>query len=721
MAFFFLPVTSAVSFAQVKQKETIKLDYVKAFDNVNHPEICYWFFSENMIKNDRYMNVLDSLAHQSLYTFIFLTARNGVDFYDYDRMRPIFRKIVEKAHSYGIKIGLQLWENRKKVEIENTDRCITEGEVALDENGEASFDARAKHIRKATPLIKSELFKVYAFKKTSEGFYKPGSLKDITSQTSSDSPDKGSVNIKVHAGKAMKGYTAYIMAQHFYNFSSNHGKDASLRFIEAINAYASIPFDGVALDEYTNLRISPPWEIKNELWRERLYSLSMEEAFRKQTGNSLEKALFDMRYAPEGQSSVRAKAINQYMDLMRRGPLNVENAVYQQTKKIFGKNAFAGVHDTHHNALTGDEFWVTGLNWWTVPREYGQTDEHTPLPTQMGIAMSHPMNAMYNMYYNKSLDNIVEKSMDDLRYGIRTHYHAVNDIQGWGVSVEKMDALKKINSVENCARMENRFNPALPEIKLLVIFGMEALSNWYPVDSNRGTYDYNEKLGVEEKAIALWNAGYHNALVPSDLIVNQKIRIDADGKPIMNGHKFDAIVYLYPEYSREPVIKFLETYLAKGGKLMIEGRAKLDFNGNNIEKRYNTIFNKATVGGFSVDKVGLLGITRNEISGGCKNEDGSYTFTDLESVLTDKTTSFQIDIEGDKYEGKYKGIALIMANKAEGLTKFSSAGLKELRKNGKIILSFEKPTGLFITKHNSILSMTIADGDKICKPVINAL
>jgi len=312
-----------------------------------------------------------------------------------------------------------------------------------------------------------------------------------------------------------------------------------------LHAYRDIPFDGVALDEFHNLPITAPWELKKgpSVFRERYYSPSMAAEYKTATGNPLERALFDMRYAPDGKPEVRMRAINTYMDVMRRGVLPVERAVYKAAKEIFGPETFASVHDTHHNNLTGDEVWVTGVNWWNIPREYGHTDESNPFPTMLGSA-SPPRNAMYNMYYNKSLDNIVEKSLGCLRYGIRTHYHAVNDAQGWGISMEKPEPLASINPVERCARLLNRFNPSFPDVRLLVVFGTEAVYNWYPDASKRGTYDINDKLGIEEKAAALWNEGYANVLVPSNLIESGKLRLNASGKPELNGHVFDAVVYL---------------------------------------------------------------------------------------------------------------------------------------------------------------------------------
>jgi hypothetical protein len=714
----FVLISSLVVFGQKTQVE-----YVDNFANINHPQVAYWFFSKELLVNDKYLTDLDKLASESKFNMIFLTARNGLNFYDFDKMRPVFKKLVERAHSKGIKIGLQLWETKKEVAIENTERIITDGEITLDANGNGSFTAIAKHVRDTKLIIKSALFKVYIFKKTADGFYEPSSLKEITSQVSAQSTDASTVQIDIKTNSNLSGYTAYIMTQHFYNYSSNHSADAANRFVEALEAYRDIPFDGVGLDEYTNLRVSPTWDLEKnkEVFRERYYSLEMAKKFEQKFGQNIDKALFEMRYAPAGKSEIRAKAINFYMDTMREGTMNVENVVYKKAKEIYGKNTFAGLHDTHHNSLAGDEIWVTGLNWWNVPREYGHTDEGTPTPTQMGIAKTYPMNILYNMYYNKSLDNIVNKALTDLRYGIRTHYHAINDIQNWGVSVEKPEALAEINKVENCARLLNRFNPSLPETKLLVIFGMEALQNWYPNEAQRGLSDSNSKFFIEEKAKQIWDAGYRNALVPTDLISNGKLKLDADGKPILSGHKFDAVVFLYPQYAKESTLNFLENYVGNGGKLMIESVATQDFNGKDVSARFNAILAKSTVKNFSIEDVSKLGVTKNALPNGAKNEDGSFVFTDTESLKNDKTATFRIEIDGENYSGEYKGLAAILADKKYGVQKFTASGFKSLSKNGKVILSFEKPTDVYIEKQNGVTKLIIADSAKILKPLINNL
>ncbi|OYU54798.1 MAG: hypothetical protein CFE25_12440 [Chitinophagaceae bacterium BSSC1] len=696
------------------------VNYVPAFANENHPQMGYWFISPNLLTETKeYQKHIDSIAENCKYTLIFLTAREGANFYDYPKMHPIFKDLVAAAHKKGLKVGLQLWGNYKDKNIEGSQRMIIETEVPLDQQGNAAAVVKAKWIRFPDRLLKSDLFKVYAFKKTGDGFYDPASLKDITKDCSYTLPDKETVDVKVKAGSDMKGMTVCIMTQQYCSQSSNWDNVETNTFAEAMRTYQDVGFDGFSLDEYGNKFVERIFELNTpNPFRGRWYSNGMAREYQKETGNDLVKTLFDGRYAPEGKPEVRINAINQYMQFMRKGGVRVEQAVYDSSRKIFGTQIFSGIHNTYHNSLINDEIWANGIGWWSAPRAYGHSDEKTFLPTQMGIAMAHPKNAFYNQYYDKDLEPVLVKSFNDLRYGVRTHYHAMNDKRPLRFDLEDADAVKGINANENCARLLNKFNPALPDIKLLVIFGMEGLSNWYPVVANRGVYDINDKMYIEERAVEIWKAGYLNALVPSDLIVNKQLVIGTDGKPVMNGHKFDAILYLNPQYAREPVLKFLEQYLAKGGKLMVEGQADRDFKGTLIPNRFKAIYDKATVVGYSVAGLAKLGLNKNLLPNGCRNEDGSYTFNDLNSMRTGTAASFEVNLNGAIYTGQYRGIVVIKTDKT-GAIKLAATGLSELKKNGQPILQFETPVDVFVDKTGGQNKMTIADGQKKIKPLVS--
>lgn len=67
----------------------IEVEEVDSFENVNHPRVLYWFWSPDVLQNERYLTDLDSIAKKSPFDLIFITARDGVDFYNYEVMRPI--------------------------------------------------------------------------------------------------------------------------------------------------------------------------------------------------------------------------------------------------------------------------------------------------------------------------------------------------------------------------------------------------------------------------------------------------------------------------------------------------------------------------------------------------------------------------------------------------------------------------------------------------------
>ena len=690
------------------QQASVK--YVNSFDNTNHPQVAYWFFAANMMPEERYKGKIDSFVKYSKYTLVFLTERDGCNFHDTKTMHPVFQKLVAYAHQKGLKIGLQIWKNSVGTLIENTDRLIQDGEMILDDNGAASYSVRAKGARDTNSVIKSELRKIYAFKKTSDGFYDPSTLKEITG-TAKVGSDAHTVNVSINAGSLLKGYTVYIQTQHYYNSCSNFSDQAYALMLDDFKAYGDIPFDGIGLDEYKNMLIArqPVLQSTHDVFRERLYSLGMAKAMKTTRGLDMDQVLFDMRYAPKGKPAVRMKAINEYMRLLRTATLGVESAVYDLGKKLYGKDAFIGLHSTFHNNLDKDEVWQTGVSWWDIKRDYGHTDEETSTPVQVGIGMSYKKNAMYNMYYGKDLTRIWTKALYDLRFGIRTHYHAANDVQGWGVSIDDPVALQSINKVENAARLMNRFNPLFPNVKLLVIYGMESLYNWYPNFASRGMYDVNEQLKMEQKSIELWNNGYYHAAVPTDEIEDGRLHLNAAGKPELNGYVFDAIIFLNPEYAKQATTRFISQYIAKGGKLLLEGRALYDFNGNDISGIWENIKNKSIATSYSLENVAKLRVPKNNLKDGVENADGSFTFTSIESLKSDMPVSFSVNYMGNHYEGFYKGLANLSFDKKGDLEKLAATGFTSLSKNGKELFHLSNAADLFLVIKDGKWQVTVAD------------
>jgi len=108
--------------------------------------------------------------------------------------------------------------------------------------------------------------------------------------------------------------------------------------LNAFKAYRDIPFDGIGLDEYKNLKIARQkiLDSTGEVFRERLYSVGMSKQIKTVTGKSMDRVLLDMRYAPAGNPAIRISAINQYMHLLRFATIPIEAAVYDLGKKCMG-------------------------------------------------------------------------------------------------------------------------------------------------------------------------------------------------------------------------------------------------------------------------------------------------------------------------------------------------------------------------------------------------
>jgi hypothetical protein len=702
-AFFSLFFLFSSVYAGVKFVETIP--------PVRHPELVYWFWHSNTLANAQYLRDVENMASNSPYTLTFMTER-GVDFYDYDKMHGPFAQTVRAAHEHHLKVGLQLWEfwsplqprtsekarSQLPLPVSQAQALVTEGEVVLDAGAHAIYSVTCTNGRSCQPFH-SEVLKVFAFRKTAEGFYAENSLTDITASAKAETSGSAGVAVEIDAPSNLAGCTAYVMAAHYFDYPDLFNEVMIDRYREALTHYSDIPFDGTALDEFGYMMVT---RHTGQPFRDRFYGRAFADEFARRAGIPLERALFDMRFAPEGKPEVRVRAINQYFDVMRDGPMRVEKAFYKMSKDIFGPNTFAGNHDTFHNYMRTDDLWRVGFNWWTVPREYGQSDEDWPMPQRMGLIVSHPEPITYDQYYNRNLNGFLQKAFRDARFDGRIDYHGWNDDDGrWGINLADTKKYSSIRDVEMKIRLLNQFNPVAPKLSVLIVFGMPALINWFPDESARSLWDINGKLGIEEKALAVWRAGYPCALLPSDLIDAGEITFDSTGHPMVNEHRFDCLVYLDPQYAKETTLRFLEGFTGSGGKLMIEGTASRDFDGNNITGRFQKIAELAIVRGFDTNRLPEISAHTNSLVDGAFMEDGGVIFTDYPSWHLNKPKPFQAILRGHEYSGSYVGVCALKVNEAGALEKFVCGDFSELSRDGQALFSLAHPADVVVVPNEA--------------------
>jgi hypothetical protein len=691
--------------------------FVARMPPTRHPQLVYWFWLPNTLKDAQYLRDVESMAKSSSFTMAIATSREPmeaggerVDFYDFGRLHEPFAQTVRAAHEHNLKVGIQVWEYGASTRaydplmmalpnlpIEQSLALITEGEVVLDAAGRAAYSVTSTEARSREPFH-SEVLRVFAMQKTGEGIYSEKSLADITGSAKTIKSDVASVSLEIDAPAKFAGYTAYVMASHYYDSPDLFNEFMPNWFRGFLSHYADIPFDGTALDEFGYMMLKPQRE---HPFRGRFYGHAFAGEYKRRTGTALERALFDMRYAPEGKPEIRARAINYYFDVMRDGPLRVEQAFYKMSKQIFGPRTFAGIHNTYHNTFYTDDLWRVGFNWWSVPREYGQSDENWPMHKRMGLIMAHSEPITFDQYYGGDLDKFLEKAFREARFGGRTHYLAWNDLRTGRINMAEAVEQGKyaaIEAVEQKIRLLNQFNPAAPKLSVLVVFGMPALINWFPDESARSDWDINGKLGLDEKAQSIWDAGYPCAMLPSDFIDNGMITIDSDGRPVINGHRFDCIVYLYPQYAKETTLRFLENFVTRGGKLMLEGNATRGFGGNDIEARFQSIAQRAAVRGFDLQGLDELGAKVNKLENGAWMEDGAVVFTDYESWQSNQAKRFEVTLAGHVFSGSYIGVCALKTDPAGKVEKFACGGFTELRRVGSTLFYLKHPADVIIAR-----------------------
>ncbi|MGI5895206.1 MAG: hypothetical protein ACOX6P_11565 [Candidatus Merdivicinus sp.] len=678
------------------------MSHLEQWKNISrHPRILYWFWNPEILENEQYLKDLHHIYEKSCYTTVVLSARNGMNFFDRSLI-PHFKKAVELAHQLGFQIILQLWPEGFEIPVdiaaEEAVSLVSDAEGLIEEtgNGKISLFCQTNQVRfkEAAPHIRSELLAVYAFRKMGEGKYEAGSLLDVTDKAVCRESGEGlEVSLEL---PDQKGYTIYAIAAHYYGYADLFSEFIPRSYYALFSDLKGVGFDSYVLDEFKNIPIKP----KDVCFRDRFAGKAAARNFAEETGRDLTQVLFEMRYAEEGSDAVRISAINQYFDWMRKGPKRIESIIAGYVKEFCGKNAFLGLHNTFHNHLQGDEMWATGCNWWELPRQYAQTDENIALPVRMGISCQCPEAIHYDMFYCKEQEPFFRKAIEDARFGGRIHYHAMNDFH-WGVNLGREDFLMKMNQVEKKISLLNWFDGPMPRLDLLIVFGMPALCNWYPDISARNRYDLNGKANIMERSAQLWNAGCRCALAPSDAIDDGRIQADADGFSYC-GHRFSALLYLYPQYAKIENIRFLKKAVEAGLNVRMIGEFGRDYDGNELP-----LDTKRWMKAISMDEeeniIAEMKLPIQTVPDECWLENGACVYSSYESFETGIPRAFSCKVGDTLWEGEYIGCAAIQCSEDGKLEKFACGGFTKLLRNGRVYLEAEESCDIYWDQNENIL------------------
>ena len=646
------------------------------------PKPLLWIFESYSLTNKKYIDELDFIKANMSVNHIAISPRNGVSLNNLQQCHQLIKEITEYAHKIGLEISLHLVpysgfynavfltgnhpaiDQAELFPIDNPQKAeaiVNDIELTADENGFASGTHKAVWGRKKIMPIFSEILKAYSFEKTEDGFYKEGTLQEVTDRILITNSRTNLMDFEIDLGKQNAGKNIFVMVAQYYNYTAVSDTWDVLKGL--IDAYSDIDLDGIQLDEYGYMFLNtnsiangdePPF-------RGRIYSKGMNKYYSDNLNIDLANLMFEMRYAPENNEKIRIKAINTYFEQLRYFPLEIEKKAYSYAKQVFGDDIYISCHNTFHNDLDNDEIWRTACNWWDIPRDYGHTDENITFPVRWGMMLAAKNPLMFDMYYSSNGETHFDHMIEAAPYNCREFHHAFDDFY-WGNSFTEPEFLKKIRTLDDTIATLDKFQTEYPKMDLLVIFGAAAQNNWYPDYEARNLFDIDGSLKILEKCNELWNLGYRCALAPDYAIEDGRILLNGD-KICFNGYEFSHCIFLYPKYAKKGTYDFLNQADMQGLKLAVVGKSGIDFEGN------AAVLTAPHFEKFSLEIAEKIGCVKSAIKDGCIYTDGSFSLVN-KGLIDGGMAEFDFEINGKHYNGKHTGLLAYREN----MFAFSTSG-----------------------------------------------
>ncbi|MGA3325763.1 MAG: hypothetical protein ABSF45_14925 [Terriglobia bacterium] len=277
------------------------------------------------------------------------------------------------------------------------------------------------------------------------------------------------------------------------------------------------------------------------------YSTALAEQYRKAGGRDFVLDGILMALGWGGTYEQRLVAINRYMQLILARNTELEQGFYRHAKEAFGPESFTATHATWGFMPWGDAF-KNGYDWWGAIRDYGQTDEHWPVPVRTALAKKMGGSIWYNQFYAPAPAPYVREIWRDARTGGRVNLHPL-----WPSSVGSK-AYQEIFSgpfmrAESRVRLLNLIQPAPLDCPVAIVFGHAASLNW------EGPHfgDLGEGFATE-----LWKTfGVRADIIPSSEIASGALKLDGNRWLTYGAQRYRALVFLNRDFEGPETFDFL--------------------------------------------------------------------------------------------------------------------------------------------------------------------
>lgn len=536
------------------------------------PVIGVWNVRESELEPEGFMRTLDQAGMNSPFNLLIPFLR----FHDKEVVDEVIHDAVKNAAEYAVKRNIVLapdldlrnarraFRNQHPDELQKLLRVQEVGlsaneavETSLTSIRNLSDHYSGGRIPKYDPL-ESSLLRVYSYRSTEEGI-EPETLKEITEQCRVVYSAEDSIRISIPGGGenfthacVMVAFTIFypdIFAPHLMEFQR-----------KLIEQYADAPLAGVCKDEWGFPPYFPRYALENtyDFW----YSEHRARAYSKRTGGrDLLADCLLMARVIRGKEVERQVAINQFREMSLERNAALENDFYDAVKDAFGPHAAVTVHPTWWPYPDYNEMKKNGLDWWSVKRDWAQTDEIVPFGARTALCKKWGSPIWYNMYYTRVFSDQLWSSVLG---GGRLDYLGFQRLYD-----------PPLMRAETRIRLLNTISKSPLDCPVAVIFGHAGAMNWAGPHFN--------DVGMPLLNL-FWNTGYPADLIPTSEIDNGSLQIDPDGWVRYGEQRYAAVILYHPEFDKRSTSEFF--LKAANGKtaLFRIGRWTRDFYGEPVDE-----------------------------------------------------------------------------------------------------------------------------------------
>ncbi len=675
-----------------------------------YPQILYWKWNDELLENGVLENKANDIINRSCFTHIYVAPHSMVS-PDASLLSPIMQKklsdFAEIMHKNGRKAvydidirtePLTFFERCKKTAAYSY--MVT---AKLDENGKAvaelipysAFDPKSCRADQPDELritlgrdsVIDGILGAWCVDELENGRFNDANATPIK-QYVTITEKNGILYAEIDATKANAGRDVILYPRYF----STTPDVLCDEYLECeamlLNAAKDIALDGVCVDEWGIRPI-----IKDNCIRFVYTTPATEKLYKEYCGRELSDDLLYFFAVPKNDAGKSVRIVNDYMTVLRRRELEGEQLVYDLTKKLFGKDAFVGCHPTWWGSNTGLSFEAirNGMDWWETPRDYAQTDECVPISIRNSMARTKPEPVWYNMWYSQrtmDLNTYFRETWVNARFGGRTHHLGYECYEpGVVLTLREEGRLEKISAMEEQIAKLNAFQKAKPDARVLMLFGMEAFTNWNIQNPGADCISYAMKGNGDTLLLSkeLFAEHFLHDLVPTTEIDRGMIEIK-DNKAVYGGHTYDAVVVVNPNGCSKKAIEFIDNYAKANDTLIVCGECEYYSDGSRANNKFATenYFEKIPEGAKIAEILRSLGVAGNMTDKLCVFEDNSVIATTdgAYNIGNELKVDFEIDGHKVSFEGKDFVAVRIENGKPEAV--FGEAGKLEI--DGKSLL-----------------------------------